>query len=316
MGISNVDAQGVYSDNGIRTQYGLILPPGSRVAAYVRSTGLQSGDDSFLAQNLVPTLAQGLARVRAGLGDVVVCLPGHVENVVDATTFSGALVAGAKIIGVGRGGNTPTFTWTAVGAQWAINKADVLIAGLRLVVDGANVTNAFNISANDVGFYYNEITASGGINFPANVMTVSGTAARYDITGNIVRTAVVGGSTATCILISSTGADGRVCDNEIQMSCSSANGIINITGVLAGLKILRNVLTNTANTSVSAITYTNAGASGQCAYNSITVFSTGAQVSGTTGITVGGAANTTGFFQNFVVNDVNKSGILQPAADT
>src|SRR3954471_7705856 len=127
MPVSNTDPQGVYGDQGLRTQYGIILPPGARVAAYVRSIGVQSGDDAFLASNLVTTLAAGLARVRPNLGDYVVVLPGHVESVADATTFSGALVAGTKIIGVGKGSNAPTFNWTATAAQWLVNKADVTI---------------------------------------------------------------------------------------------------------------------------------------------------------------------------------------------
>jgi hypothetical protein len=74
MPVSNTDPQGVYSDQGIRTQYGIILPPGARVAAYVRSTGVQSGDDAFLASNLSTTLAAGLAQTRSSLAQGLLAL--------------------------------------------------------------------------------------------------------------------------------------------------------------------------------------------------------------------------------------------------
>ena len=88
-----------------------------------------------------------------------------------------------------------------------------------------------------------------------------------------------------------------------------------MTGVALGLKILNNVISNTTAVSVAGINLGNVAITGQCCYNTITVLNTGAQVSGTTGITIG-AACVMGFFQNFVVNDPLKSGIIQPAADT
>jgi hypothetical protein len=315
---SLADATAIVTNNGLRTQYGLILPPGARVAAYVRSTGVQSGDDAFLAQNLVATVAQGMARARSGLGDFVVCLPGHTESVADATTFSGALVPGVKIVGVGRGSNMPTFRFTAVASQWLVNQVDVAIVGLRFFMDSANTTLPFSITANDFGFYFNEILSLSGTANAVTYMGVSSLAARFDISNNIVRTLVIAGSTSTCIAITTTGADGRIADNEIMGSFSfgSNNGIINVTAATTNLKILRNVLNNTATTSATAIGFTNVAATGHCAYNTMTVLSTGAISAGVTGITVGGTNNLTGFFQNFCVNDPNKSGVLVPAVDT
>jgi len=316
---SLADATAVVTNNGLRTQYGLILPPGARVAAYVRSTGVQSGDDAFLAQNLCTTLAQGLARVRPGMGDFVVCLPGHVENVTDATTFSAALVAGTKIIGVGRGSNMPTFTWTNAAGQWSVGVADVMIAGLHLQCAGTvatptNTTLAINVTANDFGFYYNDVETGTGSSNAVTVMSVPGTAARYDISGNTFRGVVSAGANTT-IAVSSTGADGRICDNEIVAGATSATGNINVTAAAPRLKILRNFINNLTAASVAAIALGNFAISGQCAYNTITVLSTGASVSGTTGITIG-AAVTMGFFQNFIVNDPLTSGKLLPTVDT
>jgi hypothetical protein len=318
MPVSNTDPQGVYSDQGIRTQYGIILPPGARVAAYVRSTGAQSGDDAFLVSNLSTTLAAGLAKVRPNLGDYVIVLPGHVENVVDATTFSGALIAGTKIIGVGKGGNTPTFTWTVATAQWAVNVNDVVIAGLRIQPSSStSITTAINVAGNDFGFYYNEIITSNSTAVFFNAINFSGTASRFDIANNVARGGTAStGSSSQCIVVACTGDSGRICDNELITTTFNNAGAINVTGATTNLKILRNTISNTVSASICGISYSNVACTGQCANNTITVLNTGAQVSGTTGITVGGTNNLTGYFQNFVVNDPNKSGILQPVADT
>src|SRR6478609_2817062 len=320
MGISLQDAQQIYSNAGLRTQYGLVLPPGARVAAFVRSTGVQNGDDAFLATNLVPTLAQGLARVRSGMGDFVVCLPGHVEN-VDATmsaAFAAALLPGTKIVGVGRGNNATTLTWTNTAGSLVIAQNDVLIAGLRLLTagpaaTGTNTVLAITVRGNDFGFFQNELEVGNGLANAITVLSVTGTAGRYDISGNVFRGA--NSANTVTILINSTGGDGRICDNEIMSGATSATGNINVIAVAARLKILRNVINNITAGSVAAIALGNVAISGQCAYNTITVLSTGASVSGTTGITIG-AAVTMGFFQNFIVNDPLASGKLLPTVDT
>lgn len=320
MGISLQDAQQVYSNAGLRTQYGLILPPGARVAAYVRSTGVQAGDDGFLATNLVTTLAAGLARCRSGMGDFVVCLPGHVETVTDATTFSGALLAGTRIVGVGRGTNAPTVRFAAAGGRWTVAVNDVLITGLRFQMAGttavpSNTTLAISVTADDFAFVANDVEVTIATALATTAINVSGAAARFDISNNSIHGAYGITGAAAPVIISGTGADGRICDNEMILAGASALGLINVTGAVSGLKVLRNIMVNTAAASVSCITFANTNSAGACADNRITVFSTGASVSGTTGITIG-AACVVGFFNNLVVNDPLTSGKLLPTVDT
>lgn len=321
MGLNGQDyTQLVGSGAGLRNQYAVTLPPGARVAAYVRSTGLQNGDDTFIAQNLVSTLAAGLTRARANMGDYVICLPGHVENVADATTFSAALVAGTKIIGVGRGGNTPTFQWTATTASWLVAVNDVAISGLRLLLAGvvgalSNTTLPISVTGNDFGLFACEIETGNASANSVTAIACSGTSSRFDVSGNSFRS-VVNAVTSTTVLVSSTGSNGRICDNEMLCAANINTGNINVTGAHTGLRILRNTINNTTGTSVAAIVFSNVAVTGSCSYNNITVLSTGAVSLGVTGITVGGTNNLTGFFQNFVVNDPNKSGFLAPAVDT
>jgi hypothetical protein len=323
MGLNGNDyTQQVNSDQGIRTQYGIILPPGARVAAYVRSTGLQSGDDTFLAQNLVATVAAGMARVRAGFGDFIVCLPNHSELISDATTLTNATVAGARVIGVGTGGNAPVLSWNGVGSKWTISVNDVVVSGVRLLLAGtpgalaSNTAQAINITGNGVVFSYNDIETANANASCVNPFLISGTASRCEIAANIVRGNLINGSTAIAFVLSGTGSDNRIADNEMVVSCSTTLGIIQVSGANTGLKILRNYLVNTNQTaSTACINLANVAIGGICADNRISVTSTGAMVSGTTGITIG-AAVLMAFDNNLTTNDFLRSGIIMPQADT
>jgi hypothetical protein len=295
-GISLLDAQQIYSNNGLRTQYGLILPAGSRVAAYVRSTGIQNGDDSFLASNLVQKLADALPRVRPGFGDFVIVLPGHKEDVTDAVTFSTALPPGVKIVGVGRGSNMPQFTWTSASAQLNISQNDVLITGMRFLLAGTptapvNAAQAINISANDCGFTFNEVELGNTVANATIGVGITGTAARFDVSGNAFRGWGTAPASAS-IVVNTTGFDGIISQNRIFAGASTAQGNIAVIAGAQRLAIDDNEILN------------------------IAVAAPGAVVPGVTGITVGGLNNLTAFFNNLAVNDPNKSGFLVPAADT
>ena len=120
---------------GVRTEFGTLIPPGARVAAYVRSTGVQTGDDEDVANRLFTTLNAGLAECRGStFGDVVVVLPGHVESISSANYMS-SMVAGTKIIGLGYGTLRPTFTWTTATSTWLFNVANVSLENCILNMD-------------------------------------------------------------------------------------------------------------------------------------------------------------------------------------
>lgn len=148
---------------GQRTPFGTLIPPGGRVAAYVRSTGLQTGDDLNLANMLVTNLDAGLARCRSGMNDIVVVLAGHAESITGAD-FMSSLVAGTRIIGTGTGTNRPTFTWTATAASFLFDVANVEmhncilnLAGPRTSTTALTVTAPITVSAAGCALVGNEI---------------------------------------------------------------------------------------------------------------------------------------------------------------
>lgn len=301
---------------GLRTPFGLILPPGGRVAAYVRSTGAQDQDDTAIANNLVSTLSAGLARCRAGLGDTVVLLPGHSESVADNAMLTN-LVAGTRIIGVGVGSNMPTFRWTATTSQWVLNKADVYISGLRLRLEGANgVVKALAITGADNIITGCDIETASGATAKATICIEIGAGAhRCVISGNVFRGTATHNATDG-VLIAGAVSDASVSDNDMQFSATAGNGLVRVSAAALSLRILRNQMANTMTSSTSCITVGAVAATGNISDNRISVLATGAQTAGTTGIDVSAGTSLVRCFQNFICNDPRVSGILGPAADT
>lgn len=131
---------------GFKTPFGSWLPDSSgRVAAYVRSTGPQSGDDPDIANQIVTTLNAGLIRCRASRGDIVIVLPGHTENISSADQMSN-LVAGTRILGMGYGTFRPTFTWTANGATFLFDVANTVLDNCILNMDSGAGTGGSPIA--------------------------------------------------------------------------------------------------------------------------------------------------------------------------
>lgn len=221
---------------GYRTPFGVTLPPGSQVAAYLRSTGSQSGDDPAIASNLKTTLASALSAVRSGLGDTIFVLPGHSESVVDNTMLTN-LVAGTRIVGIGTGASQPTFRWTATAAQWIINQANVYIAGLRLRLEGANgVVVAIDVTGSEVSIAECDIeTASGAANLATIALRVSAGATRFTL-GPQIRIRGVAAGTSTDIVLINAALDG-VTLSGIRAMAASTNGLFRTAAAATGLQL-------------------------------------------------------------------------------
>ena len=221
---------------GYRTPFGVVLPPGSQVAAFLRSTGPQTGDDPAIASNLVTTLSSALLRVRSGLGDTVFVLPGHSESVVDNTMLTN-LVSGARIVGIGTGATQPTFRWTATAGQWIVNQPNVYIAGLRLRMEGANgVVAAIDVTAADVAIAECDIeTASGASNLATIAIRASAGATRLTI-GPQIRFRGVAAGTSTDLILLNAAIDGVVLTG-IRGMAASTNGFFRTAAAVTGLQI-------------------------------------------------------------------------------
>ncbi len=298
---------------GVQTPYATLLPPGANVAAFVRSTGVQSNDDPFVAKNLVTTLNAGLARCRSGLGDVVFVLPGHSESIATADAMS-SLVAETKIIGVGSGSSIPTLRWTATAATFLLDVAGVTLAFLRLRMEGANgVVAPITVTAADCAIVGCDVEVASGAALKATTaITVGAGADRFSFVGNRVR------GTATHNLtngISVTAAVDSllVQDCDMVFSATAANGLINVSAAATNMVFKRLSLYNTHTSSTATIAFGDVACDGVCeeVYSSIKNNGT----STTAGLTWGTAALVQA--NQCYTSDVRAvNGILSPVVGT
>jgi hypothetical protein len=273
---------------GIGSTWGTFIKPGGRVAAYVRSTGAQDGEDHFAASGLlVASINEGLKRCRSGFNDIVLVLPGHTETYSTSGAVWANLVAGAQIIGCGSPGssNNPTITLSHVGASLALNVANVTIAGLNIQSATAAVTGAIVVTAAGVTLASNFIKCTGafGANVPVQV----------------------------------TGAGGfQMLSNYVSVDSTAA--IVNVTlAASADMLIIGNLFLQVQGTSggVSVAIADVTGITGFVANNYTKTFS--AQTAPAGGVTLAGITNSkVGIFENYALDNAAGSGFLGPATAT
>lgn len=218
----------------INSPWGQFVKPGGRIAAYVRSTGAQDGEDHFAASGLLVTsINEGLKRCRSGQNDIVFVLPGHTEIYAATGSVWANLVAGAQIIGCASVGatNAPTLNLTHAGASIALNVANVTLAGLNIVGGVATATASIVVTGAGctiAGCFLN----FGGFALGANSPVAVTGAANTTIVGNNI----VADSTATMIAI--TGAASTnflVAGNVARQAQGTSGGGFSSTANTAGI---------------------------------------------------------------------------------
>jgi hypothetical protein len=299
----------------------LDLPIGARVAAYVRSTGVQDGDsDNFNTSMLVTTVAAGLARCRAGKGDVVLVLPGHTENV--GTTMLTGAPAGSRIVGVGvpDQDDAPTLNWSAAGSNLAVSMKNLTIANLRLVhTAGAATTAGITVTA-------------AGFKLLGCYVVLSG--ASYGFTKFISHTAgggiVIAGNTAIgaagaadfYVQSGTTAIDGVTIDGNYISGVTSAttSGVVQFTGtstgIVSNIRIANNRLRNAITNSLVAMNFSNIAHTGLVTGNFLTIEASGTAAALGAAITLAGTNVAVRFCENYAADGVNsataRSGVLTP----
>lgn len=307
---------------GITSPFGIHLPPGGRVAAFVRSTGAQDYDERYVVENLVTTLAAGLAKCRSNRNDTVVVLEGHAEN-VDATAttaFAANLVAGTRIIGVGKGANRPTFTWTATASNWALGVNNVSVTGCVLDLSGIDaVVAGITVTGTDCELVNNDIvTGSSSKAIVVGVKVHTG-ADRCKIVGNFFRGLAASevGSGGSVVQVSAAVKDLLVSGNRFICPgrvTTAEKGIMNVTGAAIQMVIADNLFMNLTASSNYGIVLDNVASSGIVARNMFNVLTDGTAAQ--QGINFAGSNCLVQAFENYCSGEKGKSGVLTPAAAT
>ncbi len=185
-----------------------LAPTGGRVI-YVHSSGaaalnylpagMSGNPDGFFQ-----TVQAALAACRAGRGDKIIVLQGHVESIAIADAWSNLGTAtDVEIIGCGQGTNRPTFTWTAAAATVLFDTANVKLRNCRLLlagphVNGTALTVAAPITMSAEGGEISDCEIAYGFDVDQIVgigITVTGTKCRIDRSDCYAETAAVPSTT-------------------------------------------------------------------------------------------------------------------------
>jgi hypothetical protein len=302
---------------GFQSLLGRVIPPSGKVVAYVRSTGWVDSDPPDYRNMLYPTLNQALAFCRSGYSDIVIVLAGHTENISTADAMSN-LVAGARILGMGKGSTQATLRFTATGATFLLDVADVILDGLYLKMEGASgVVAPITVSAADCQITNCRILVSSGASNKATTAITVGTGAeRFVFTGNRMLGALAGVNTA---LISVTGVvDNLTIENNIiqaAVTTTGTNGPITITGAATNIAICDNRISNQVASGTCCIRIADGGVTGFLDNNKVFV-GNNTTVTGQ-GIIFTGVVTTTAMCGvNYCTDEPGKSGVLTPVAGT
>lgn len=247
---------------GFRTELVTVLGPTARVAAYVRSGGPISGGDNDLNQRVVTTLNQGLAQCRASMGDIVLVAHDHAENVSTADQMS-SLVAGTRIIGLGYGTMRPTLTWTANGATFLLDVANVTLdnfilnlAGPRVNGTALTVAAPITVSAAGCAIRNSEIHFGFDANQIVTIGVTLGTAADDFVFADNHCWAETAGATGTTFLRVNGADRAQIIGNRIVGASSGvAIGLIQfLTTASLNILMLDNYVQNNLASSTAAVT--------------------------------------------------------------
>jgi len=110
-------------------------------------------------------------------GDVIYCLPGHVETVAAAAGLT-LDVIGITIIGVGQGVYQPTVALTAALSDVLVNAASITVEGIHFMAGIADVVAAIDVDATDFTLRNCRFTGDGTFN--AIIWIQDGAAATSD----------------------------------------------------------------------------------------------------------------------------------------
>lgn len=263
--------------------------------------GMYPGNYPDGSPMVYPTVKLALAGgCLANRGDIIFVMPGHTENITNATDLA-ISVAGVTIIGLGKGTQRPTFTFTtAITANVPISGANVTIS--NCIFDGTGfdtITSLFTITAAGVSILNNQFVTGNVTNQIGVGITTSALATGFNFSGNNVIGSTDAGTTNFLQLVG--GDDMVIANNVFYGAYTTSLGPINqIT--TAGLRMLikGNTLVNATASSTKAIVLV-AGSTGVIQDNRIGI------LSGTAAVTAAGM---------FVIQNISVAAVSVGATQT
>lgn len=276
---------------------------------YVDSVHGNANHGGLSTDTALTTLQAAHDMCTAGRGDVIVCLPGHVEDVASAGAIT-LSKSGISVLGIGSGALRPTFTWkTLTTASIIVSGANITLKNILCTSTIAALAKLFSVTAAHVTFDAVDYVEDGSTDALQFILTTTTT---DDLTvKNCSWYAGTTARSAVSVWIGLNGADRFKClDNYLIHKGTANNADALITGATTasiGVEIARNKAYFSPSNACIAITML-ANSTGSIYNNYFGVSKTGI---------AGSIAPASCFcFENYVSNEVAKSGMAEPVIDT
>ena len=186
-------------------QMGIVLSPNANVI-YVDSghAAAGTGKPGSNPRNPLSTIDEALTAattaITASNGDLIVVMPGHTEDIANATDLAPDVV-GVNILGLGRGSDRPTLTLTATGSNIPISAANITMSNFLITISGTiDVVAGITVSAADVLLKDIELREAALDDQFVDAIIVTTGATRFEIDGYKFTGIVAGDATQTALL--------------------------------------------------------------------------------------------------------------------
>lgn len=274
---------------------------------FVSSLVGSNSNDGRSAESAFATIDYAIGMCTANKGDVIIVMPGHAETISAAGGIT-ADVAGVYIIGLGLGSLMPTISFSATASTFVISAANVYVANLRVTPTIDEVVKMFSVTAAYVTLDNIEHFETASCQTIQFLLTTN--AADYLTVKNCYHYQA-NAAAAAQLWIQLVGCDNvRILDNVFILTLQNGAtcAVINATTAVVNCEIARNIIKQIGGTTqVSAILLVSTS-TGYVHDNRVAAAVT--TLAGTVALASAYGA------QNYVSHTANKSGILDPVADT
>ncbi len=266
---------------GVQEVIGMVISPNGGQVFYV-ATAAQTASlgqvGECIASRVSTTVDKALNQCQSGRGDFVYVLPGYTETISTADQWSSlGTKTGVTVVGLGKGNNRPTFTYSAAAAtilmdaaNFAIQNCIILMAGALASTTALTVTAPITVSA--AGCEISDCDINYGVDADQGVtigITTTAAADNFSFKRNYCFCDVTAGSTLTTSFMYLVGADYcQIHDNVIDgaTSATTVGSVRFITTASVGISFRRNIIVNKKAASIHAVTQMD-GVLGNCADN-------------------------------------------------
>lgn len=251
---------------GVQEVAGMVISPNGGQVVFVGTSAQQAAlgqTGEAIASRVYPTVNAALAQCVSGRGDYVYVLPGYTETVSTADAWSNlGTKTAVTVVGLGRGTNRPTFTYSAAGATILMDAANFRIQNCVFYMAGdpassTALTVAAPITVSAAGCALEDNFMHVGVDADQIVtiaVTTTAAADHFEFKRNNVYGATAAECTSVLYLV---GADFcQVHDNTIIAGTSSTTvGVVRfITTASVGIDFRRNSFINMKAASIHAVT--------------------------------------------------------------